>query len=147
MLNRLPVQIPPLWLLLDDIGNPPAKRLAKALDVTERTVKKWIRDDVAPRPVMLSLYWLTRWGQSAVHCEAHNAAVMHAGMVGGLRREIELLNARLDRLGRIADFGAANDPAPNVALPTTPRPRPEMPTGAPARTRQTKPSTTRQTAG
>lgn len=101
MLNRLPVQIPPLWMLIDDIGNPPPKRVAKALGVTERTVKQWIRADAAPRPVMLSLYWLTRWSRSAVHCEAHNAAVMHAGMVGCLRRDIELLNARLDRLGRI----------------------------------------------
>ena len=145
MLNRLPVLVVPLSMLIEDIGNPSPKRIAKALGVTERTVKKWIREDIAPRPVMLSLYWLTGWGQSAVHCEAHNAAVMHAGMVGCLRREIALLNARLDRLGRIADFGAANDPAPNVALPAVPPPA--MPAKAPAKTKQTKPSTNRQTAG
>lgn len=145
MLNRLPVLVVPLSMLIEDIGNPSPKRIAKALGVTERTVKKWIREDIAPRPVMLSLYWLTGWGQSAVHCEAHNAAVMHAGMVGCLRREIALLNARLDRLGRIADFGAANDPAPNVPLPAMPPP--SMPAKAPAKTKQTKPSTNRQTAG
>jgi hypothetical protein len=112
--------MPPLWMLIDDIGRPSPRQIAKALDVTERTVKRWLQADQAPRTVMCSLFWLTRWGQHAVHCEAHNDAVMQAGMARNLRDQIERLQQQLAHLGRIADFGAANDPADSVraARPT-----------------------------
>ena len=77
MLNRLPTQLPPLWMLVDDIGRPSPRQLAKSLDVTERTVERWLKTDKAPRPVMFALFWLTRWGQHAVHCEAHNVIAEH----------------------------------------------------------------------
>ena len=126
MLNRLPrpTQLPPLGWMLDDIGNPSARELARALDVTPRTVERWRSAGHAPRAAMLAIFWLTRWGMSAVHCEAHNAAVLHAGMSACLKREterlsaeVQTLNAKLARLGRIADFGSANDPAPGVERP------------------------------
>lgn len=47
----------------------------------------------------------------------------------------------------IADFGAANDPAPNVALPTVRPPLPAIPVRAPTSTKQTKPSTTKKAVG
>ena len=114
MLNRLPRQIPPLSWMLDDIGNPKPREVAGALGVSERTVKGWIARDEAPTPVLLSLFWLTRWGRQAVDAEAHNAACMHATMAALLRDELAELNARMQRLGRIADFGSANDPAETV---------------------------------
>lgn len=116
MLNRLPspTQMPPLSMLVDDIGRPSPRRLAKSFDVTERTVRRWMKEDQAPRAVMFALFWLTSWGQQAVHSEAHNSAVMHAGMARCLRDEIDRLRSQLERLGRIADFGAANDPAESV---------------------------------
>jgi len=116
MLNRLPTptQMPSLSVMIYDIGNPTPRQLAKALSVTERTVCRWIQLGRAPRSVELSLYWLTGWGQRAVHCEAHNSAVMHAGMARCLREQIEHMKAKLEHLGRIADFGAANDPADGV---------------------------------
>ncbi len=119
MLNRLPLptQMPPLWMLIEDIGNPKPRELAKALAVTEASVKRWIKLDAAPRPVMLAIFWLTRWGQSSVHCEAHNDAVMQAGIASNLRRQVERLQTQLDHLGRIGDFGAANDPATGVRGP------------------------------
>lgn len=100
--------------MLDDIGRPKPRDLARALGVSQRTVSRWIAADSAPTPVLQALFWLTRWGQSSVNADAHNAATMHAAMVGALRREIDVLRASLERLGRIADFGAANDPAPDV---------------------------------
>ena len=122
MLNRLPTptQLPPLQWMLDDIGNPTARALARALGVTPITVKRWRSAGTAPRPVLLAIFWLTRWGMSVVHCEAENAACLHAGMAVGLRREVQTLNGQLAQLGRIADFGSANDPAPGVALPSVP---------------------------
>lgn len=116
MLNRLPRQVPPLSMMLDDIGRPSPRELARAFDVTERTVRRWIADDSAPLTVLLALFWLTSWGISAVDAEAHNSAVMSASMVRVLRGQVSDLKARLDRLGKIADFGAANDPAPGVML-------------------------------
>lgn len=119
MLNRLPrgTQLPPLSCMLDDIGNPRPRDLARALGVTERAVRRWQDQDQAPMPVMLAIFWLTRWGHSAVDCDAHNAAVLHAVAAEGMRREVAALTEKLARLGQIADFGAANDPAQGVALP------------------------------
>lgn len=109
--------MPPLDVMLGDIGSPSATALAKALDVSARTVRRWLQHGHAPRAAMLSIFWLTRWGQHAVHCEAHNAAQLHAGMAAALRTEINRLQAQLDRLARIGDFGSANDPAPGFSRP------------------------------
>lgn len=112
MLHQLPKHTPPLALMLSDIGSPPLDKLAKALGVSLRTVGRWIKADKAPRSAMLSLFWLTRWGVSKVHCQAHNDAVMQANISVLLLRE---LNAALDQvkhLKRIGDFGAANEPEP-----------------------------------
>ncbi|CAN5343967.1 hypothetical protein BH11PSE9_BH11PSE9_21050 [soil metagenome] len=119
MLNRLPTptQLPTLNTMIDDIGRPHPAKTAKALGVSLRSLQRWIKLDRAPRPVELALYWLTSNGHHAVHCEAHNDAVMHAGMARCLREQIAHLEAQLEHLGRIGDFGAANDPADTVRSP------------------------------
>jgi hypothetical protein len=122
VLNRLPRQIPPLSWLLDDIGNPKPREVARALGVSERSVKGWITRDEAPVPVLLSLFWLTRWGRQSVDADAHNAACMHATMAALLRDELTELNARIQRLGRIADSGSANDPAEAIHQHAQPAP-------------------------
>lgn len=111
MLTRLPRQLPAFPDLLADLGNPGAAVLARALGVTDRTVRRWLVDGNAPRPVLLALFWLTRWGQSEVACEAHNSAVMHAGMVGCLQREIASLRRELGRVLALSEFGSANSPS------------------------------------
>ena len=131
MLNRLPRLVMPLSMILGDIGDPSPRELARALGVSERTVFRWIKADEAPKAVMLALFWLTRWGHSQVNAEAHNDAVMHASVARALGREVGDLTAKLARLGRIADFGSANDPAPGVA-----RPAPLLPPAQPADTDQ-----------
>ena len=147
MLNRLPVMILPLQTLLDDIGNPKPRELARALGVTERDIAQWLKADEAPRPVMLALFWLTRWGQSAVDCEAHNLAVLHRGIAESLRTEVATLNRKLVNLGRIADFGAANDPAQGVELPKAVPPLPTAPTAAPIWPRRAATASTARPTG
>lgn len=134
MLNRLPTFMPPLAAMVADIGNPAPAELAKALGVSTRTVRGWLQEDAAaPRCALLSIFWLTRWGMSQVDCETHNLARMHAGMAALAQQqlkeaqaqhaaEVAELEAKLQRLGRIGDFGAANDPAPEVrhAVPALP---------------------------
>ena len=123
MLELLPKEVPPLETLLDNIGRPRARKVAKALGVSERTVQRWQETGHAPRPVLLALFWITRWGFSIIDCKAHNDAVMYAGMVNGLKRQIADLEERLEAVGRIGDFGSANDPAPGVRSVAQPTPQ------------------------
>lgn len=139
MLNRLPRRYPSLRELLEDIGNPHPQKVAKALGVSERTLRRWLAKGDAPKPAMFSLFWLTSWGQAAVHCEAHNSALMHAQMAASLRRRVAELEAQIDELRRIGDFGAANDPLTDAPRPAgrpiplyrRPAPVPEKPAGRP----------------
>lgn len=105
--------------MLDDIGSPNAQELGQLMHVSTATARRWIKADQAPRPVMLAVFWLTRWGMSLVDAEAVNAARLHAAVAASLRLEIEVLKAKLQRLGTIGHFGAANDPAPEA--PSIPR--------------------------
>ena len=123
MLILVPKYVPPLSMMLADMANPKPRELARALGVTERTVHRWMRADHAPRAVMLALFWLTRWGQSAVDCHAYNSATLSAAVAASLTREVETLNAKVARLARLGDFGAANDPAPGAALAPIAPPR------------------------
>lgn len=113
MLNRLPTptECPDLRYILADLGNPAPAALASALGVSLATVRRWLREDRAPRPVMLTLFWLTRWGISRVDAEAVNAARLHAGRVLALEHENRRLRRELARVVSIGDFGSANDPA------------------------------------
>jgi len=111
MLNRIPRHLPDLSTMLEDIGNPKTEALARALGVSPSTARRWIAAGSAPTPVMQAIFWLTSWGQNAVHCEAHNAAIMHASMTRLLRIELAEMTARLQHIEGLADFGSANDPA------------------------------------
>lgn len=110
MLARLPRQLPLLSLMLDNLGNPSAETVARALGVGVRTVRRWIADDAAPRPALLALFWLTRWGASELECDAHNAATMAASHVTSLKAENAALRAALARRDALAGYGSANDP-------------------------------------
>lgn len=111
---RAPSQagLPPLTFLLEDL---PARRpaVARHLGIAERTLERYAAAQQAPRPIMLALFWETRWGRSAADAEAHNRATVHRQHANGLakenaalRRRIELLEQELAR----ADTGAANLP-------------------------------------
>lgn len=111
MLNRLPRQMPPLSLILDNIGSPSAQDLARALGTSPTTAARWIREDRAPHAVMLALFWLTRWGHSAIDADAANAAAMYAGYAIALEREVDELRQLVDQLMAVGDFGSANSPS------------------------------------
>ena len=108
---RMPRNLLPLKEMLADIGRPTPKELAKALGVTERTVWRWLSEDSAPRPVLLAIFWLTRWGVSEIDCEAHNVATR----ARGLQDELDSIRERLARVAKIGDFGSSNDPAPEFS--------------------------------
>jgi len=86
MLTTLPTHVPPLSILLDNIGARPAQ-IAHALNVSERSVRRWISKDQAPQSVLLALFFCSTWGRSAVHCEAENAARLYTGLARCLLEE------------------------------------------------------------
>lgn len=107
---KMPTSWPPLAIMLDDLGNPPPKVLAKTFGVSEVTARKWIRNDRAPRSVQISLFWLTSWGRQHVHADAENGARLHAGLYEALKRENSALMARIAYLEKVGQFGARNAP-------------------------------------
>lgn len=121
VLIRMPRHLPPLRALLADLGSPTAKAIGEALGVNQRTVKRWLAADVAPRPAMLALFWLSRWGRSQLQCEALNETNLKLEIARCLADESQALAGQIDRLTCIADFGSANDPAPEVIAADTTR--------------------------
>lgn len=107
---KMPRSWPTLSVMLDELGNPPAAVLARSFGVSVGTVKRWLRDDRAPRAVQLAVYWLTSWGRQEVHAEAEQAARLHAALYEALRRENLALSARIAYLEKVGDFGSVNAP-------------------------------------
>lgn len=98
--------------MLADLGNPSPAEIAAALGVSRRTVYRWLAADHAPRPVMLSLFWVTRWGMSEVHCRAVNDAAQAHAMLKLYQRLAEQRRADVEKLLALGagHFGAANSP-------------------------------------
>ena len=96
--------------MLADIGHPTAAELGRFLGVSVRTVRRWLEQGHAPRPVMLALFWLTRWGRSQVECAAVNDAKLMAAQARASESESARRLAELELVLRLADFGAANSP-------------------------------------
>lgn len=104
--------LPSLDLLLGDIATDP-QRISKHLGLSHSTLKNYIRAGQAPRPVMLSLFWESRWGRSTADTEAANwAAVQYRRAQiaerqnAALLRQIAVLEGELATRGH----GAANGP-------------------------------------
>jgi hypothetical protein len=124
MLDRQPKLMPSLADMLADLGHPSAKTVAKALGISQRTVYHWMQAGCAPRPAMLALFWVTKWGMQWVEADLFNLAQNHMGLSQAMQRElvqaraeIQTLQEQIGRLGRLGEFGSANDPVQGVAGP------------------------------
>lgn len=101
----------PIWqLILDDLGRPPAARIAKALGLSVRTVHRYNAHDSAPRVVCLALFWFTRWGQSQVDAQAVNNALVAVELARSLTDQVAQLRIQVTHLEALGHFGAANEP-------------------------------------
>lgn len=90
----------PIWqLILEDLADPPAPRVARVLGVSARTVYRWNAEGQAPRCASLALFWLTRWGRSEVHAAAVNDATLAVGYAQSLRAELDRAKALLHAAG------------------------------------------------
>lgn len=97
-------------MLLEDLGQPSAKALGKAVGVSERTARNYLKAEKAPRAVLLALFWLTRWGQQWAHVDAHNDAVRFYALAMSYERENKQLKTLISRLLADMRFSSANDP-------------------------------------
>ena len=101
----------PIWqTILDDLGCPPAHRIARTLGVSERTVYRWHHGGQPPRMALLALYWLTRWGRSEVHTRATNDAILAVSYLRSLSDRVRELEVELAYVLSISASGAANGP-------------------------------------
>lgn len=107
---RAPTQTPPICTLLDDLPTSDAHAIARHLGISARTLANWQASGNAPRLAHLALFWETRWGLSAAHCDAVNGERVAYGLAHSLERECAMLRARIARLEETGDFGAANAP-------------------------------------
>lgn len=114
-LHRLPRQLPPVAVVLSDLGNPTAAQLAQALGVSVRSVWRWQASDW-PRAAQLALFFASRWGWSAVESDAMHAVDTSAALVRALRADLEQARAQLARVQALGDFGAANAPVLSAAV-------------------------------
>jgi hypothetical protein len=114
MLNRIPRSLPSLSMMLDDLGRPAPAVLARALCVSTSTARRWISEDSAPFAVLVSIFWVTRWGISAIDAEAYNSATMHAGLAAQLKLDLADSRRQVARLVELLDQAKHFDQAANA---------------------------------
>jgi hypothetical protein len=99
-IDQAPRAIPVWDSLIEDLGNPPAHRVARVLGVGRSTVYHWHAIGGGPRIACLALFWLTSWGRSQVHAQAHNDAVLSAQLLRSVSEERDRLRSELATLER-----------------------------------------------
>lgn len=105
-----PVALPIWETMLDDLGRPPAPRLARFLGVGVSTVYRYNQTGQVPRSVALAVFWMTRWGQSLVNVNAVNDCTQAVGYVECLRRDLEAARLQLEHVLALSNTGSANSP-------------------------------------
>ena len=101
-IENVPKSLPVWEQILDDLGRPPAPRIARTLGVGVSTVYRWGQDG-APKVACLALFWLTRWGRSSVDARATNDAIAAAGLARCLAEEQTHLRSQVAELGDECD--------------------------------------------
>ena len=99
-IDKAPKGLPVWETILDDLGNPPAHRIARALGVGRSTVYHWNANGGGPRIASLALFWLTRWGRSLVATDATNDAVLYVQLARSLTEERDRLAGEIEALDR-----------------------------------------------
>lgn len=95
--------------LLEDLQATPAQA-AKFLQVTERSVWRWLSEGSAPFPVLAALWHETPAGRHVTALDVGNEAVIYRGLSQAHEKAHGDAVAMLARVLSIGDFGAANDP-------------------------------------
>lgn len=99
-IDKAPKALPVWESIIDDLGYPPAHRVARVLGVGRSTVYRWNAEGHGPRIACLALFWLTRWGRSQVDTQATNDAVLHVQLARSLGEERDKLVRQVEALDR-----------------------------------------------
>ena len=99
-IDKAPKALPVWESIIDDLGHPPAHRVARVLGVGRSTVYRWNAEGHGPRIACLALFWLTRWGRSLVDTQATNDAVLHVQLARSLGEERDQLARQVEALDR-----------------------------------------------
>lgn len=130
---RYPGHGPSFQTLLDDLTTRDARKIARHLGVTPRTLASWQSTGNPPRLAYMALFWESRWGVSTINCAAINEARLAHSLAGSLQEVCDKLRSRIAHLEGLADFGSANEPhwldADNAA-PAQESPDQHAPAGA-----------------
>lgn len=102
---------PQLSALLDGLTTRSIPTIAKHLGITEQTMRRYIRQDKAPRAIMLALYYEGHSGVRDLETDAFNAARRSASEAASAQKQIRNMRARISYLEGLSTFGSANDPA------------------------------------
>lgn len=102
--------------LLLDLSMTPAAA-AKFLQVTERSVFRWLADDSAPFAVLGLLWHESAPGRHTVALDLGNELNIQRGLSGALSDKSDKQARQIARLLSISDTGAANDPLIAGPLP------------------------------
>jgi hypothetical protein len=95
--------------ILDDLHASPLE-VSKYLHVTERSVWRWLSDGSAPFAVLACLWHETPRGRESAACDVGNELVIQRTLAKSSGAAHAAMSARMARLVRISDTGAANDP-------------------------------------
>ena len=99
-IDKAPRALPVWESILEDLGHPPANRVARVLGVGRSTVYHWNAQGQGPRIACLALFWLTRWGRSLIDTQATNDAVLHVQLARSLGEDRDRLVRQVDALDR-----------------------------------------------
>ncbi|MDM0059009.1 hypothetical protein [Variovorax fucosicus] len=102
-----PARLPPLSFLLND-QTESRRKVARHLGVSLRTLQRYKARGSAPRSVYLTLWFRSRWGQSALHEQVFNEAVHAQSWVADMERECERLHGVIRLLEQAHEQPAAN---------------------------------------
>lgn len=107
---RAPSQacLPHLSTILSDLSYASPREIARHLGITPAALTRYTRQEQAPRPIMLALFWETRWGRSAADTEAVNWAAMHHQRAAVLERENAALRRQIAQLESLIAQGAGH---------------------------------------
>jgi hypothetical protein len=109
-IDHAPASLPIWQSILEDLGHPHPRRVARVLGLGIRTVYRYNREQRAPRHVCLALFWLTRWGRSQVYCQAVNDCQLAVGYANAIEAELRQVRTQLAHVLAVSDSGAANAP-------------------------------------
>ena len=89
--------LPTFQTLLDDVPAPLAVT-ARHLGISVNTLRRYKRENSAPRAIMLAVFWESRWGISAIDADAFNSVTVYRAETQGLKRQVNRMAGIIWRL-------------------------------------------------